>query len=33
MKAELNLEELSLIVDALDDEHQFQRQSGQGRVE
>jgi len=30
MKVELNLKELSLIVHALDDKHQFQRQSGEG---
>jgi len=33
MKVALNPAELRLIVDALDDKHQFQRQSGEGRVE
>ena len=32
MKVELNPEELRLIVDALDDKHQFQLQSGEGGV-
>jgi hypothetical protein len=29
----MNPEELRLIVDALDNKHQFQLQSGEGRVE
>jgi hypothetical protein len=33
MKVALNPEELRLIRDALDDKHQFQRQSGEGRVQ
>jgi len=32
MKVALNPAELRLIVDALDDKHQFQRQSGEGGV-
>jgi hypothetical protein len=32
MKVALNPAELRVIVDALDDKHQFQLQSGEGRV-